>query len=73
MSKRVRVEDDLDDAPSPKRVRSSSTDRLSNLSDELILRVLGYLPVSQLVVCQRYVYLSFMRLSTYPMNIALNK
>ena len=63
MSKRVRVEDASDDAPVPKRFRPSSTDRFSNLSDELILRILGYLPVSQLVVCQRYVYLSSMCLS----------
>jgi hypothetical protein len=55
MSKRVRDEDVLEDAPASKRIRPSSVDRLSKLSDELILRVLSYLPVSQLVVCERYV------------------
>lgn len=35
-----------------KRSRPSATDHLSRLSDELILRVLSYLPVSQLVLCQ---------------------
>ena len=29
-------------------------DRLSSLSDELVLRTLSFLPVSSLVVCQRY-------------------
>ena len=58
MSKRVRDEDVLEDVPSSKRMRPSSVDRLSKLSDELILRVLANLPVSQLVVCQRYVCIS---------------
>lgn len=54
MGKRVRLEDDDDDEQRlVKRARPSSLDRLSKLSDELILRVLSYLPVSQLVVCQR--------------------
>ena len=53
MSKRLREEDSLNDAPAEKRARPSSVDRLSKLSDELILRVLSYLPVSNLVVCQR--------------------
>ena len=55
MSKRVRQQDGLDDDRAAKRVRPSSPDRLSKLSDELILRVLSFLPVSQLAVCQRYV------------------
>ena len=61
MSKRAREEDGLEDSPASKRMRLSSVDRLSKLSDELILRVLGSLPVSQLVVCQRYVISSFLR------------
>ena len=56
MSKRVRAEEALEDAPPSKRARPSSVDRLSKLSDELILRVLSYLSVSQLVVCQRYAF-----------------
>lgn len=53
MGKRVRPEDDGDEQLPMKRIRPSSLDRLSKLSDELILRVLSYLPVAQLVVCQR--------------------
>lgn len=41
--------------PATKRNKSSSPDRLSSLSDELLLKVLSFLPISQLVVCQRYV------------------
>ncbi|KAK0919894.1 hypothetical protein LTR91_010615 [Friedmanniomyces endolithicus] len=44
--------DDIDEGCS-KRLKSSVVDRLSRLSDELILRVLSHLPVAQLVVCQR--------------------
>lgn len=55
MVKRARQEDDAAGSPATKRVRPSSVDRLSRLSDELVLRVLSYLPVSQLVICQRYV------------------
>ncbi|MCJ1295728.1 hypothetical protein MMC34_007292 [Xylographa carneopallida] len=36
-----------------KRPRYSSTDRLSALSDELVLRTLSFLPVSTLVACHR--------------------
>ena len=55
MGKRARTEDGIDRERPTKHLRASSLDRLSRLSDELILRVLSYLPVSQLVVCQRYV------------------
>ncbi|KAK3700654.1 hypothetical protein LTR37_015843 [Vermiconidia calcicola] len=53
MGKRPREESELDDSHPSKRTRPSSTDHLSRLSDELILRVLSYLPVPQLVTCQR--------------------
>ena len=43
----------LDDDPAPKRQRRASKDRLSRLSDELILRIFSYLPVSHLCRCQR--------------------
>ncbi|MCJ1468087.1 hypothetical protein MMC07_006714 [Pseudocyphellaria aurata] len=36
-----------------KRVCRHPRDRLSTLSDELILRTLSYLPVSELIVCER--------------------
>ncbi|KAK3112654.1 hypothetical protein LTR53_010851 [Teratosphaeriaceae sp. CCFEE 6253] len=53
MAKRGR-EDDVDSRPGPsKRSRPANVDHLSRLSDELTLRVLSYLPVAQLVVCQR--------------------
>jgi len=54
MAKRARNEGAVKE-PDAKRLRASSIDRLSRLSDELILRILSYVPVSQLVVCQRYV------------------
>ncbi|KAM0714037.1 hypothetical protein Q7P37_011001 [Cladosporium fusiforme] len=53
MSKRGAGEAGLDGDHLTKRIRPSSTDHLSRLSDELVLRVLSYLPVSQLVLCQR--------------------
>ena len=64
MAKRARDDNDDDDdaaaaafdSRTSKRVKPSPIDRLSNLSDELILRVLAYLPVSQLAVCHRYVH-----------------
>ncbi|EGP90211.1 uncharacterized protein MYCGRDRAFT_84922 [Zymoseptoria tritici IPO323] len=40
-------------AQSGKRFKSSSPDRLSRLSDELLVKVLSFLSVSQLLVCQR--------------------
>jgi hypothetical protein len=56
VGKRARDDEDNDGAlPPAKREKSSYPDRLSRLSDELILRVLSFLPVSQLVTCQRYV------------------
>ncbi|CAG7945240.1 unnamed protein product [Penicillium salamii] len=46
-----------DDEPNlpPKRIRNDgkSTDRLSSLSNELLLHILSFLPVSSLNVCQR--------------------
>ncbi|KAK1064850.1 hypothetical protein LTR74_008423 [Friedmanniomyces endolithicus] len=53
MVKRAREEADGIDESHSKRSKSSVVDRLSMLSDELILRVLSSLPVAQLVVCQR--------------------
>lgn len=43
-----------------KRIRSSThpVDPLSSLSDELLVRTLSYLPVSQLVICERCVTLT---------------
>lgn len=39
--------------PSSKRQRTTSLDRLSQLSDELLLRVLSYASVGDLILCQR--------------------
>ncbi|KAL2036659.1 hypothetical protein N7G274_010609 [Stereocaulon virgatum] len=53
MIKRPR-EDDLDVSHSAKRLRTSKyLDRLSVLSDELLLRTLSFLSVSELITCQR--------------------
>ena len=63
VGKRARDIDSDDDLPPLKRGKSSISDRLSSLSDELTLRVLSFLPVAQLVKCQRYVVLLSMPLS----------
>ena len=46
-------EDDVDDQRSSKQPRLENPDRLSLLSDELLLRTLSFLSVSDLVSCQR--------------------
>lgn len=52
--KRVRESDD--DIENPSKVRRvSRNDILSRLSDELLVRILSFIPVSSLLVCQRYV------------------
>lgn len=56
MSKRRRDSDESD-ASTRKRRRDSSAgsiDRLSCLSNELLLHILSFLPISSLSVCQRY-------------------
>jgi hypothetical protein len=53
MVKRGAEEADLDVDHETKRIRPAVRDHLSHLSDELLLRVLSYLPVSQLALCQR--------------------
>lgn len=53
MVKRRAEEADLDATHEAKRIRPAVRDHLSHLSDELLLRVLSYLPVSQLAICQR--------------------
>ena len=59
MSKRSRDDDHdhhLEEAHShPKRIRFSFQDHLSNLSDELILRTLSYLQLSDRITCLRCV------------------
>lgn len=55
--KRTRDSDSDNDLPPSKRGKLYTKDRLSSLSDELTLRVLSFLPVAQLVKCQRYVIL----------------
>ncbi len=52
MSKRSRDGSEGPEAPQ-KRQRSTSIDRLSQLSDELLLRILAYVSVSNLIRCQR--------------------
>lgn len=53
MGKRARDEPVADEDRSSKRWRPSAPDHLSSLSDELVLKVFSYLPVPQLVICQR--------------------
>ena len=55
MPKRLRDDEyDEDESRSAKRLRT--TDRLSLLSDELLLRTLSFLSVSDLTLCQRCAY-----------------
>lgn len=53
MAKRPHEDQEPDDR-SAKRLCPDDPDRLSDLSDELLLRTLSYLSVSDLVLCQRY-------------------
>lgn len=71
MAKRSRadVDGDSDDENHSKRVKSSTPDRLSRLSDELLVKVLSCLAIPQLVVCQRYVCFLFRSFSAIVLNI----
>ncbi|KAM3423423.1 hypothetical protein BST61_g856 [Cercospora zeina] len=53
MAKRAREEDTELGDQSSKRHRSSTKDRLSSLSDELLLKVFSFLSVPHLATCQR--------------------
>lgn len=50
--KRLREVDDEVEHPAKVR-RVAKVDRLSNLSDELLVRILSFLPVSSLLTSQR--------------------
>jgi len=52
MAKRS-LEEDAGDERSTKRLRSNTSDGLSLLSHEILLRILSFLSVSDLVLCQR--------------------
>ncbi|KAI9815745.1 MAG: hypothetical protein M1827_002141 [Pycnora praestabilis] len=54
MSKRG-CSEDADTAHAPKRARHNQQDRLSSLSDELLLRIFSYVPVPTLSLSQRQV------------------
>lgn len=58
MSKRTREDAVLDSSiPAPKRIRDVQdypVDRLSSLSNELLLNILSFLPIDSLNVCQRF-------------------
>ncbi|KAI9886066.1 MAG: ubiquitin-like protein atg8 [Watsoniomyces obsoletus] len=53
MSKRPLIEEDVEFGPANKRLRYNRPDRLSRLSDELLLRVFSFLPVPTLASCHR--------------------
>ncbi|CAK3865463.1 f-box domain-containing [Lecanosticta acicola] len=55
MGKRGREEGDehAESTRDAKRIRPASVDHMSRLSNELLLKVLSFLPVSELIVCQR--------------------
>lgn len=50
-----RNHEESEDAGSNKRLRCHPRDRLSALSDELLLVLLSYLPVHDLTRCEQYV------------------
>ncbi|RWQ95087.1 F-box domain protein [Paecilomyces variotii] len=54
MSKRSR-DNERTSSPAPKRLRATAdrTDRLSSLSDELLIQILSFLPIPSLITCQR--------------------
>lgn len=56
MTKRKRA-DDVEPQPTSKRLRNEIFHQLelSRLSDELVLKILTYLPIEDLAVAQRYV------------------
>ena len=54
-------EECVDDQRSSKQPRLEDPDRLSLLSDELLLRTLSFLSVSDLVSCQRCAHRDFTR------------
>ena len=47
--------EDAEDAQKYKKVRKGFPDRISCLSDELVLRILSWLPTPTLTLCERYV------------------
>jgi hypothetical protein len=55
MPKRRRIDEEWS-APAQKKRRLQFEHDLSLLSDELILKVMTYLPISDLAICQRFVY-----------------
>ena len=55
MTKRKWIEADEERSPNSAKKRRSDYDRLSSLSDELVLRTLSFLPVASLATCQRLV------------------
>ena len=47
------LDQDIDEDHRVKRLRTNKPDIFSSLSDELILRTLSYLTISELIVCER--------------------
>lgn len=62
LMKRSREEDDDGEHASKVR-RVSKVDRLSRLSDELLVRILSFVPVASLLTCQRYAHSACARVS----------
>lgn len=60
MGKRAR--EDVDDTVPNKRLHVDVTDRVSALSDELLLVLLSYLPEHDLIHCELYVIFGTARL-----------
>ncbi|KAI4137748.1 MAG: hypothetical protein L6R39_007121 [Caloplaca ligustica] len=56
--------DEPDEAVSNKRLRFDKRDRLSSLSDELLLVLLSYLPTHDLTRCEQYVFQDATRITS---------
>jgi hypothetical protein len=59
--KRAREEEGVEERPR-KILRVPAIDRISNLSDELLVRILSFGTVSDLLTCQRYVWVALPRI-----------
>jgi hypothetical protein len=54
--KRAREDCDGEEEQSTKVRRLANSDRLSQLSDEVLVRILADVPIASLLVCQRYCF-----------------
>jgi hypothetical protein len=68
--KRAREDCDGEEEHPTKVRRLANSDRLSSLSDEILVRILAFVPVASLLVCQRYCFPSHPGLQCVDTNMA---